>query len=208
MSMKESVLAHPSLVERLVALARKLRSIHRPSEAAELLEIAAALSPHGASLREEAAPPARRGGDRRLRPRVQAPQPGGVPRSRHGPHLRESRRVRPCGRDDRPGQAADALQLPGLRRRRVTSTCATTTRRARSQEFSPGASAQPARLPAGGGDVARGPRERELRDRPRERGRRHAARLLALRARAGAGATTGRNPRPAVPSRAPPRWRR
>jgi CRP-like cAMP-binding protein len=52
--MKESILAHPSLVERLVAVARKLRSTHRPAEAAQLLEIAAALSPHGASLREEA----------------------------------------------------------------------------------------------------------------------------------------------------------
>ena len=52
--MRESILAHPSLVERLVAVARKLRAIHRPSEAAQLLEIAAALSPHGASLREEA----------------------------------------------------------------------------------------------------------------------------------------------------------
>jgi len=52
--MKESILAHPSLVERLVAVARKLRSTHRPGEAAQLLEIAAALSPHGASLREEA----------------------------------------------------------------------------------------------------------------------------------------------------------
>jgi CRP-like cAMP-binding protein len=52
--MKESIFAHPSLIERLVAVARKLRSIQRPSEAAQLLEIAAALSPHGASLREEA----------------------------------------------------------------------------------------------------------------------------------------------------------
>jgi CRP-like cAMP-binding protein len=52
--MQESILAHPSLVERLVAVARKLRSIHRPGEAAQLLEIAAALSPHGSSLREEA----------------------------------------------------------------------------------------------------------------------------------------------------------
>lgn len=52
--MKESILAHPSLIERLVAVARKLRSIQRPNEAAQLLEIAAALSPRGASLREEA----------------------------------------------------------------------------------------------------------------------------------------------------------
>ena len=52
--MRESILAHPSLVERLVAVARKLRATQRPGEAAQLLEIAAALSPHGASLREEA----------------------------------------------------------------------------------------------------------------------------------------------------------
>jgi CRP-like cAMP-binding protein len=52
--MNDSILPHPSMVERLVALARRLRALRRPSEAAELLEIAAALSPHGASLREEA----------------------------------------------------------------------------------------------------------------------------------------------------------
>jgi CRP-like cAMP-binding protein len=52
--MKDSVLLHPSLVERLVALARRLRALRRPTEAAQLLEIAATLSPHGASLREEA----------------------------------------------------------------------------------------------------------------------------------------------------------
>ena len=43
------------MVERLVALARRLRTIRRPSEAADLLEIAAALSPHGNELRQEAA---------------------------------------------------------------------------------------------------------------------------------------------------------
>jgi len=52
--MSEAVLPHPSMVERLVALARRLRTLKRPSEAAELLELAAALSPHGAALREEA----------------------------------------------------------------------------------------------------------------------------------------------------------
>jgi len=52
--MSDSVLPHPSLVERLIALARRLRSMRRPNEAAELLEITAALSPHGDSLREEA----------------------------------------------------------------------------------------------------------------------------------------------------------
>ncbi len=52
--MNETVLPHPSLVERLVTLARRLRMQHRPAEAAELLELAAALSPHGAALRSEA----------------------------------------------------------------------------------------------------------------------------------------------------------
>jgi CRP-like cAMP-binding protein len=42
------------MVERLIALARRLRALRRPSEAAQLLEIAAALSPQGAALREEA----------------------------------------------------------------------------------------------------------------------------------------------------------
>jgi len=53
-NMKDSVLLHPSLVERLVALARRLRALRRPTEAAQLLEIAATLSPQGATLREEA----------------------------------------------------------------------------------------------------------------------------------------------------------
>ena len=53
--MNESILPHPSLIDRLVAVARRVRSIGRPSEAADLLEIAAALSPTGAAdLREEA----------------------------------------------------------------------------------------------------------------------------------------------------------
>ena len=52
--MSESILPHPSMVDRLVELARRLRTLRRPSEAAELLEIAASLSPQGASLREEA----------------------------------------------------------------------------------------------------------------------------------------------------------
>jgi CRP/FNR family cyclic AMP-dependent transcriptional regulator len=51
----ETVLPHPSLVERLVALARRLRTLRRPSESAELLEVAATLSPQGGALREEAA---------------------------------------------------------------------------------------------------------------------------------------------------------
>jgi len=53
--MNESILPHPSMIDRLVAIARRLRSIGRPSEAADLIEIAAALSPLGAAdLREEA----------------------------------------------------------------------------------------------------------------------------------------------------------
>ncbi|HSO23460.1 MAG TPA: cyclic nucleotide-binding domain-containing protein [Chondromyces sp.] len=52
--MNESVLPHPSLIDRLVEVARRLRTLRRPSEAAELLEIAAALSPRGAELRQEA----------------------------------------------------------------------------------------------------------------------------------------------------------
>jgi CRP/FNR family cyclic AMP-dependent transcriptional regulator len=53
--MSETVLPHPSMVARLVELARRLRTLRRPSEAAELLKIAAALTPHGADLRAEAA---------------------------------------------------------------------------------------------------------------------------------------------------------
>jgi CRP-like cAMP-binding protein len=53
--MNESILPHPSLIDRLVAVARRLRSIGRPSEAADVIDIAAALSPSGAAeLREEA----------------------------------------------------------------------------------------------------------------------------------------------------------
>jgi len=52
--MPESILPHPSMVDRLVELARRLRHLRRPTEAAELLEIAAVLSPQGAALREEA----------------------------------------------------------------------------------------------------------------------------------------------------------
>ncbi|MCP4899619.1 MAG: cyclic nucleotide-binding domain-containing protein [bacterium] len=53
--MNESILPHPSLIQRLTALAERLSTIRRPKEAADLLEIAAALSPQGAALREEAA---------------------------------------------------------------------------------------------------------------------------------------------------------
>lgn len=52
--MADRIHPHPSLVERMVALGRRLRTLRRPSEAAELLEIAAKLSPTGATLRQEA----------------------------------------------------------------------------------------------------------------------------------------------------------
>lgn len=42
------------MVERLVALARRVSTLGRPKEAAEILEIAASLSPQGGALREEA----------------------------------------------------------------------------------------------------------------------------------------------------------
>jgi len=42
------------MIDRLVEVARRLRSIRRPAEAAELLEIAAAFSTQGSALREEA----------------------------------------------------------------------------------------------------------------------------------------------------------
>ncbi len=49
--MEHSVLPHPSMVERLIVLARRLEKLRRPAEAAELLEVAAALSPQGTELR-------------------------------------------------------------------------------------------------------------------------------------------------------------
>ncbi len=52
--MKDANIPHPAMVERIIALARRLRTIKRPAEAAELLEIAAAMSPKGAALRDEA----------------------------------------------------------------------------------------------------------------------------------------------------------
>lgn len=52
--MERSVLPHPALVERLVALAERLTRLGRPQEAAELLELAAALSPGSRHLRERA----------------------------------------------------------------------------------------------------------------------------------------------------------
>jgi len=52
--MSQSILPHPALIDRLAALARRLRKIRRPSEAAELLEIAAAMSTDGEKFRKEA----------------------------------------------------------------------------------------------------------------------------------------------------------
>jgi CRP-like cAMP-binding protein len=53
--MEEAIHPHPSMVERLVDLARQLQAVGRPTEAAELLETVAALSPQGSRLRDEAA---------------------------------------------------------------------------------------------------------------------------------------------------------
>ncbi len=52
--MERSVLPHPSLVERLAALAERLAESGKPAEAAELLELAAALAPGSEALRERA----------------------------------------------------------------------------------------------------------------------------------------------------------
>ena len=52
--MNDSVLPHPALIERIADIARRLRLGANSGEAAELLEIAASLSPHGSSLRQEA----------------------------------------------------------------------------------------------------------------------------------------------------------
>jgi len=52
--MAESVLPHPSLLERLIEVAHRLEAARRPADAADLLEVAASLSPQGAELRREA----------------------------------------------------------------------------------------------------------------------------------------------------------
>ncbi len=53
--MAKSVLPHPSMIDRLVEVARRLRAARRPAEAAEVLDVTAALSPHKAEvLRHEA----------------------------------------------------------------------------------------------------------------------------------------------------------
>ncbi|MCU0302683.1 MAG: cyclic nucleotide-binding domain-containing protein [Thermoanaerobaculales bacterium] len=53
--MDDSVTPHPSMIERLVELARRLHSVGRSTEAAELLETVSSLSPQGSRLRREAA---------------------------------------------------------------------------------------------------------------------------------------------------------
>jgi CRP-like cAMP-binding protein len=53
--MEEAILPHPLMVDRLVELAHRLQASGRASEAAELLETIASLSPQGDSLRREAA---------------------------------------------------------------------------------------------------------------------------------------------------------
>lgn len=52
--MEEAIHPHPSMIERLVELARRLHAVGRSSEAAELLETVSSLSPQGSRLREEA----------------------------------------------------------------------------------------------------------------------------------------------------------
>lgn len=54
MAESERVSLHPALVGRLVGIARRLAAAHRPQEAADLLEIAAVLSPRGRALLDEA----------------------------------------------------------------------------------------------------------------------------------------------------------
>ena len=52
--MEEAIHPHPSMVERLVELARRLHAVGRSSEAAELLETVSSLTPQGSRLRREA----------------------------------------------------------------------------------------------------------------------------------------------------------
>ncbi|NOZ78974.1 MAG: cyclic nucleotide-binding domain-containing protein [Acidobacteria bacterium] len=54
MTESDTVRLHPALLERLVAIARRMVELRRPREAADLLEIAAVLSPQGAHLLDEA----------------------------------------------------------------------------------------------------------------------------------------------------------
>jgi CRP-like cAMP-binding protein len=53
--MDDSIHPHPSMIERLVELARRLHAVGRSTEAAELLETVSPLSPQGSRLRREAA---------------------------------------------------------------------------------------------------------------------------------------------------------
>ncbi len=50
----DTIHPHPALVERIIAIARRLATVHRSAEAADLLEVAAMLSSRGAALLEEA----------------------------------------------------------------------------------------------------------------------------------------------------------
>jgi len=52
--MDDSIHPHPSMIERLVELARRLHAVGRSSEAAELLETVSSLTPQGSRLRREA----------------------------------------------------------------------------------------------------------------------------------------------------------
>ena len=52
--MEEAIHPHPSMIDRLVELARRLHAVGRSSEAAELLETVSSLSPRGSHLRQEA----------------------------------------------------------------------------------------------------------------------------------------------------------
>jgi len=50
----DTVHLHPSLLDRLITIARRLAAVGRPAEAADLLEVAAVLSPQGARFLDEA----------------------------------------------------------------------------------------------------------------------------------------------------------
>jgi CRP-like cAMP-binding protein len=52
--MEEAIHPHPSMIDRLVELARRLHAVGRSSEAADLLDTVSSLSPQGSRLRREA----------------------------------------------------------------------------------------------------------------------------------------------------------
>jgi len=52
--MDDAIHPHPSMIDRLVELARRLHAVGRSTEAAELLETVSSLSPQGSRLRREA----------------------------------------------------------------------------------------------------------------------------------------------------------